>query len=613
MERFPDQLEWRYLFCHGEREKYRQHGRQECGADLRPIPHTDYDKQNKVEKAAAELVAYGKTDLLQPGDSETVTITFEKEQLKAYDSNGVKTYILDAGDYYITAAVNAHEAVNNILASKGYTVADGMTADGNPGLVKVWSNPALDTTTYSISFAGAEVTNQFEFAAGDITYLSRSDWQGTWPAHQGEVSGQVSTWGNEINGGDGVSYTYTKVITEGELAKLDGTDSLSPVDPATLTDTPVYGAEHGRQLIELRGLSYDDPLWEELLDQLTPEEYQKIITQAGYGTHEITSIDKPYATDQAAANGIDTWMGSGDGYRFQSSMMLAQTWNQEIAERVGRLVANQSYFAVPVSGWYAPAMNIHRLPYSGRNGEYYSEDGFLFGVVAAATSRGAANGGMYTFIKHFALNDQENHRGDREGNFSIATFANEQSIREIYLKPFKMNFLEPDGNGGYQNAVATVPAVNAVMTSFNRIGYTWAGGCYPLLTNVLRVEWGFRGFAITDNANTGLFMDAYQMIEAGGDAKLTNVPESARWTFDKNNSAHYHYAREAMHHILYTVVNSKAMNALMPGATYVTPMSIATKIQIAITVVAVILTVLLAAAIFLGWKKYLKQVKQGQA
>ena len=241
------------------------------------------------------------------------------------------------------------------------------------------------------------------------------------------------------------------------------------------------------------------------------------------------------------------------------------------------MIGNEALIGGTV-GWYAPAMNIHRLPFSGRNNEYYSEDGFLSGVMAAATSRGAASKGMYTFIKHFAVNDQENHRGDREGQFGLATWSNEQAIREIYLLPFQMrvendpitlNYVEEDGNGGYVNTSRDYPAVTAVMTSFNRLGYTWTGGCYNLLTNVLRSEWGFNGFVITDNANTGLFMDAYQMIEAGGDAKLTNEPASARWTFDQNNSAQYHYARQAMHNVLYAVANSKLMNGLMPGSEYV--------------------------------------------
>ena len=581
-------------------------------------PYTDYDKTNQVEKSSVILVGYAKTSLLEPGQSETVTVTFDKGQLASYDAKGAKTYILDAGDYYIAAGRDAHDALNNILAAKGYTMENGMTAEGDQTMTYLWKNDKLDTQTYSVSaLTGAAITNQFDFANGGITYLSRNDWQSTWPVHQGEVSKQVSTWGNEINGADGVSYTYTKTISAEDLAKLDSFDSLSPIDPATLTGTPVYGADNGHQLIELRGLAYDDPLWDDLLDQVTAEEYQNVITQSGYGNPAMERIDKPFVTDQDAANGIASWMGHGDGYSFQSSMMLAQTWNLELATHLGELIANQSFMGgAQVHGWYAPAMNIHRLPSSGRNGEYYSEDSYFSGAVAAASSRGAASRGMYTFIKHFVLNDQENHRGDREGQFSMATWSNEQAIREIYLKPFEMcianapvemNYLKSDGNGGYVNATTEIPAANAIMTSFNRIGYTWAGGCYPLLTNVLRGEWGFQGFAITDNANTGLFMDAYQMIEAGGDAKLTNQPESARWTFDKNNSAHYHYAREAMHHILYSVVNSKAMNGLMPGAEYVAPMTLATKIQIAYNVVAAILVLALGWVIYRGWNQYMKQ------
>ncbi|MBQ1490521.1 MAG: fibronectin type III-like domain-contianing protein, partial [Blautia sp.] len=523
-------------------------------------PYTDYDKENQVEKASVTLVGFAKTDLLDPGASETVSVTFEKKDLASYDAQGAGTYILDAGDYYVAAGKNAHDALNNILSAKGYTVADGITEEGKTDLTFSWTEAELDTETYSVSdLSGEAITNQFDFAKGDITYLSRNDWEGTWPVHQGTPSSQVSTWGNEINGEDGVSYTYTKTISAEDLAQLDGTSSLTDMDAASFTDEPVYGAKNNLQLIALRGLSYDDPLWDTLLDEVTPEEYQNIITQSGYGNPAIASIDKPFVTDQDAANGIASWMGHGDGYTFQSSMMLAQTWNKDRATHLGEMVAAQSYVGVQVNGWYAPAMNIHRLPFSGRNGEYYSEDGFFSGVMASASARGAATKGMYTFIKHFALNDQENHRGDREGQFSMATWSNEQAIREIYLKPFELcmqaepvelSYLESDGKGGYANATTTIPAVNAVMTSFNRIGYTWAGGCYPLLTKVLRGEWGFDGFVLTDNANTGLFMDAYQMIEAGGDAKLTNQPESARWTFNKDDKAQYHYAREALHHIL---------------------------------------------------------------
>ncbi len=548
-------------------------------------PYTDYDKANNVEKSSVQLVGFGKTDTLQPGQTGTVTVTFDREQLKAYDYTTAKTYILDAGDYYITAAANSHDAVNNVLAAKGYTTENGMTAEGD-----------------------ASFTNQFDFADSGCTYLSRSDWQGTWPTHDGEVSGQVSTWGNEINGSDGASYTYVKSISSEDLAKLDSFDSLNPTDPSTITDTPVYGADNGLSIIDLRGKDYDDPMWDDLLDQLNPEDYQTIIATSGYGSAALDSVGKPFALDQDAATGLT---GGGTGVSYSGTIVLAQTWNQPLAERYGVMIGNQALIGGCV-GWYAPAMNTHRTPFSGRNNEYYSEDGFLSGVIASATSRGAASKGMYTFIKHFAVNDQENHRGDRTGQYGLATWSNEQAIREIYLLPFEMcvkndpvtlNYVEEDGSGGYVNASRDYAPVTAVMTSFNRLGYTWTGGCYNLLTNVLRTEWGFHGFVITDNANTGspTFMNAYQMIEAGGDAALTTT-EYAVWKFDQNSAADYHYGRQAMHNILYTVANSKVMNGLMPGSEFVTPMTMAEKILVGIDIAAVVIILALAYFIFRGFK-----------
>ena len=572
-------------------------------------PYTDYDRANNVEKAAVQLVGFGKTDTLQPGETGTVTVTFDREQLKAYDYTTAKTYILDAGDYYITAAANSHDAVNNVLSAKGYTTADGMTAEGDASFTDVYTVAQMDTDTYSVDSAtGVAITNQFDFADSGCTYLSRSDWQGTWPTHDGEVSGQVSTWGNEINGSDGASYTYVKTISSEELAKLDSFDSLNPTDASSITDTPVYGADNGLSLIDLRGKDYDDPLWEDLLDQLSPEDYQTIIATSGYGSAALDSVGKPFALDQDAATGLT---GGGTGVSYSGTIVLAQTWNQPLAERYGVMIGNQALIGGCV-GWYAPAMNTHRTPFSGRNNEYYSEDGFLSGVIASATSRGAASKGMYTFIKHFAVNDQENHRGDRNGQYGLATWANEQAIREIYLLPFEMcvkndpvtlNYVEEDGSGGYVNASRDYAPVTAVMTSFNRLGYTWTGGCYNLLTNVLRTEWGFHGFVITDNANTGspTFMNAYQMIEAGGDAALTTT-EYAVWKFDQNSAADYHYGRQAMHNVLYTVANSKVMNGLMPGSKFVTPMTMAEKILIGIDIAAAVIILALAYFIFRGFK-----------
>lgn len=546
-------------------------------------PYTDYDKQNHVEKSAVELAGYAKTSELAPGASETVTVTFDKEQLKAYDYTNAKTFILDAGTYYITAAADAHKAVNNILAAKGKTTADGMTEDGNADFVTDYVVSQADMTSYANdSYTGAPITNQLDNANGGFTYLTRNDWTGTFPKIDGDVSTQVSTWGNQVNGADGVSYTFTKPISAEDLAKLDSFDSLNPNVSGDYGEEIVYGKKNDVTLIQLRGLAYDDPLWDKLLDQLTQEDYQLLITQSGYGSYSLSSVDKPAAVDRDTAAGIINYFmdenGFGvAGYNFTSPIVIAQTWNLELARAFGEQVGDQAQF-IDVHGWYAPAMNIHRTPFSGRNSEYYSEDGFLSGTMAREETIGAAQGGLYVFVKHFAVNDQENHRGDRDGQFSLATFLNEQAAREIYLKPFELcmksgtveeNYVKTNADGSYEMAVAQIPACNAIMTSFNRLGYTWAGGHYGLMTGILRTEWGFNGFAVTDNANTGVFMDAGQMIQAGGDGKLTNLPSGSRYTFNVKDPDDYHYGRIAAHHILYSIANSFVMDGGMPGSRYV--------------------------------------------
>ena len=265
-----------------------------------------------VEKPAIMLVGYAKTGELAPGASETVSVTFEKEQLKAYDSANAKTYILDAGDYYVTAAANAHAAVNNVLAAKGFTTADGMTEDGDAAFVETYTVSALDSDTYAVdSYSGAPVTNLFDHARGDVSYLTRNDWTGTFPVHDGEPSDIVSTWGGEINGADGVAYTWKKTASAALIAQLDSFESNSPVDPVSFTDTPVYGAKNGLTLIEMRGLDFDDPLWEKLLDQLTEKDYYETIGLSGYGIEYIDSVNKPFTIDADTA-GPHLWRNRQD-------------------------------------------------------------------------------------------------------------------------------------------------------------------------------------------------------------------------------------------------------------------------------------------------------------
>ena len=533
-------------------------------------PYTDYDRANGVEKPAVELVGYAKTKLLEPGESQELTVTFDESQLAAYDSEGAGTWVLDAGTYYVTAAHNAHDAANNVLAAKGASVA------GNKSLADTYvpANTEVDVTTYATdSLTGEAVTNRLDDAAGDVTYLTRADWEGTFPTHDGEPTSQVSTWGNEINGEDGVSYTYGKVASADLLAKLDSTDSGNPDVKAWEGDL-TYGADNGLSLIDLRGLDYTDPLWDKLLDQLTPEDYNLMIARAGYGTDYVASVDKPAGTDADSTSG---WSWGGTGMTFCNPMTVAQTWNQELAYRLGNMIGNESLLG-GATGWYAPAMNIHRTPYSGRNGEYFSEDSFLSGAMASQEVKGAAEKGVYTMMKHFAFNEQENHRGDRNGQYSMATWMNEQSARELYLKPFEMcmkvgdvdlNYLKQKADGTYENATRKIRACQGMMTAFNRIGSTWVGGSYELLGGIVRGEWGFDGWIITDNADTGVFMDAEQMIEAGGDAKLTTQDQSSMWSFDSGDAVSYRYARESLHHLLYTMANGHSMNGAMHGSKFV--------------------------------------------
>lgn len=533
-------------------------------------PYTDYDRANGVEKSAVELVTFAKTKLLEPGESQAVTVTFDESQLAAYDRNAARTWVLDAGTYYVTAAHNAHDAANNVLAAKGASVA------GNKSLADTYvpANTEVDVTTYATdSLTGEAVTNRLDDAAGDVTYLTRADWEGTFPTHDGEPTSQVSTWGNEINGEDGVSYTYGKVASADLLAKLDSTDSGNP-DVKAWEGELTYGANNNLSLIDLRGLDYTDPLWDKLLDQLTPEDYNLMISRAGYGTDYVASVDKPAGTDADSTSG---WSWGGTGMTFCNPMTVAQTWNQELAYRLGNMIGNESLLG-GATGWYAPAMNIHRTPYSGRNGEYFSEDSFLSGAMASQEVKGAAEKGVYTMMKHFAFNEQENHRGDRNGQYSMATWMNEQSARELYLKPFEMcmkvgdvdlNYLKQKADGTYENATRKIRACQGMMTAFNRIGSTWVGGSYELLSGIVRGEWGFDGWIITDNADTGVFMDAEQMIEAGGDAKLTTQDQSSMWSFDSGDAVSYRYARESLHHLLYTMANGHSMNGAMHGSKFV--------------------------------------------
>lgn len=499
-------------------------------------PYTDYDKENGIEKASIELCGFDKTAVLDPGASETVEINVAREELACYDENGAETYILDAGDYYLTVGKDAHDALNNVLAAKGYTTENGMTEDGNAEMAFLYNNKELDTETYSVSSAtGEEITNQFESAdlsqyGYDITYLSRSNWTGTWP----EVM-KIEATDEMFEDGLYMYQTY-----EG----IEGSE----------TEMPTMGADNGLTLAMMIGKDYDDPAWEDLLDQATFEEMATLVGQGYHNTAAMPSVGKPATVDD---NGPQGFTQSLTGVAvsitaYSDENIMASTWNKELMEEMGECLG-EDCMALGASGLYGPAMNIHRNAYAGRNFEYYSEDPYLSGAIAAAEIQGIQSKGVYAYIKHYALNDNETTCR------CISTWANEQAIREIYLEPFKKAVVDGDAHN--------------VMNAFARVGVVWSGAHEGMQTNVLRDEWGMDGFALTDFSGNaqfetyGIFMKSFDVawgLLAGTDSWDSS---SVSWTNDllelyKDDPDVCQAMRQATHRILYTVANSNAMNGI---------------------------------------------------
>ncbi len=496
-------------------------------------PYTDYDKANGIEKASVNLVGFGKTNIIEAGQSETITVNVNKKDLASYDSNGAKTYILDAGDYYLTAAKSSHDAVNNVLAAKGYTVSstnNRMDADGNKSLVYNFKEANLDTTTYSKSKNGTPITNQlsesdintYSGAGGQkVTYLSRSDWNGTWP----------KTVQLELT---------DKMIEDLQLVKYK-TDENSKVTMPTL------GAKNGIKLAEMIGLPYDDPKWEKLLDQLTFDEMVAFIGDAFHWTMPVESVQAPQTRDENGPQGLTASLFGADSSQmkataFTSEDVMAATFNTELMAKVGKVIGNNCLSA-GITILYGPGNNIHRTPYGGRNFEYYSEDGFLSGAICTPEVAEIEKKGVHVAMKHFALNDSEQDR------IGLGVWLTEQAARELYLKAFEAPFVE--GNAG------------GTMVAYTRWGTTWSGANRGLMTNIMREEWGSKGLTITDNVLTQ-YVNGVDGLMAGGvscfDAMLWYV--TSQLPKYKNDPVIVTAMREACHHNLYAIANSQAMNKI---------------------------------------------------
>ncbi len=495
-----------------------------------------------VEKSTANLVAFAKTSELAPNAEETVTLTWKVEDMASYDTtanNGAGAWVVEAGDYIISLNSDSH----NIIAEHTYTVNETIV------------DRESDVT---------KSTNQFAFAEnrGQITYLSRKDNFANYEAATAKCAFTEMT--AEQKAGFWTNFNY------------DPTQFNNPDDVM-----PTTGAKNNLLLQDMRGIEYDNVLWDKFLDQLTVEDMVNLISKGGYQSTEIRSIGKTQQIDCDGPASINNNFTGEGSIGFTSAVMIASSWNEELAYRFGDSIGQMADM-MDVSGWYAPAMNTHRTAFSGRNFEYYSEDGFIAGKMAAAAVRGAEEHGVYSFIKHFALNDQEENRGD-----GLCTWSTEQAIRELYLKPFELAVKE----GG----------ADAVMSGYNHVGNEWAGACSELLNNVLRDEWGFVGMVLTDYFSGGTYMDADIAIRNGNDFCLSPNGGGVSELDDRTSATSILAARQACKNILYVTANCRDYEGLVDLST--------PTWQVAVWAVSAVLALALVGVEVLIVKKYLKASK----
>ena len=469
-----------------------------AGKDVVEVYYEPPYTNGGIEKSSANLIEFEKTDLLQPGESQTVTVTFSIEDMASYDENNAKAYVLEKGDYVISINSDSH----TVLDQKTYTADADVVYKGE-------NKRASDDTA---------ATNVFEDAKGDITYLSRAD-------HFANYEEATAAPASAELGEPYVSEYHLN-------SNFDKTTYLNDEDVM-----PTTGADNGLTLADMRDADYDDPRWEKLLDQLTVDEMANMIAMAGYQTAAMDSVGKVATLDfdgPAAINNNFTGVGS---IGFPIEVVVASTWNKGLAQAWGECMGKISQ-EMGAEGWYAPGMNTHRTAFGARNYEYFSEDGVLAGNMGAKAVEGARKYGVYSYIKHFAL---------YEGNAKmVSVWSNEQAIREIYLKPFEISVKQ----GG----------ANAVMVSWSFLGDKWTGECSNLMNTVLREEWGFRGMALTDffRNNGHGFMNADAALANGVDVMLSTFNGEENNVANPEHPTSVLQMRNACKNVMYTVVSSWA-------------------------------------------------------
>lgn len=561
-------------------------------------PYTDYDKQKNIEKSAVELVGFEKTKLLAKGESETVTVTFDKELLAAYDAYGYKTYIMDAGDYYLTVGNGAHDALNNILEAKN---ADKSKMTGAPAeinadgeIVYTWNEAQLDSTTYSKSSSTqADITNRFDNAdlnlydngSQKIQYVTRSDWNGSFDCSS--LAAMKSTF---------VSLNMTDKMYEEVRPEV----YTAPAEAAN-AKMPAVDKDNGLKLVMFRGVPLDGSItrngktytWDDLLDQLSLKNMRDLIAEGQHTTKVIPSVSKPATSDQNGPSGFSSsFVGGGKGTAYPAPCIRAATWNKELVNRVGKMIGEDGLHS-GCNGLYGPAANIHRNAYCGRNFEYYSEDPVVSGNIAAQEVRGIQSKGIIVYMKHFALNDSETHR---EG---VCTWANEQAIREIYLEAFRNACKKDDGN------------CHAIMSGFNRFGTEWCGNSDNLMNKVLRGEWGFDGFIVTDadacdtTTHCTIYMYAPRAVTSGTDIfdGVNNHDRKSQLSAYSKDAYVVSCMRESAKRILYSVANSAAMNGIGANSQITETLPAWQAAAVALAVVFAVFTAVSVVMLILNLKK----------
>ena len=533
-------------------------------------PYTDYDKRHGIEKPAAELVGFAKTETLLPGASETVEIVIDKECMRTYDAAGEGTYILEEGDYYFTIADDAHDAVNNILAAKGKTPSNSgnvMDADGNAAYtLRLTESDDYEIYSRSSATEDYEIVNRFDHAdwnrykgsdGNKITYLSRNDWQGTFP-----TTNVVLNMTERLR----ADLQYDKEVFEDPDAKM-----------------PTYGADNGLTLAMFIDTPFGDPSWDDLLDQMTYEEQALLCSNGFHQTEDIESVAKPQTMDNNGPMGC-----LGVSIQYPNAPVMAATFNTALLQRMGEMIGEQMLNAGDGNvrtGLYAPSANLHRTQYAGRNYEYFSEDPHLTEQIATYEVIGLQSKGCFAQMKHFIMNDQDwNRRG-------VGQWLPEQATRELYLAAFE--------------DIVVVGEVKSVMSSFTRMGPLWCGADYFLLTEVLRGEWGFMGFVNSDCPD-GPYMSFVDGIQAGNDT-WDNSHDGSEYDEWRDSPTVMQCLRLASKRILYVTLHSNAMNGI---STSTRIRSIRTwwqnaiiGIQIALTVLTALCAAMLVLSFVFGKKK----------